>query len=67
MNANLNFHESEKPAGSFMHEPHFEPQFPPSRPLGMSKGAYRLLLLILWGMVLGPLVYYLVAGVNGRF
>lgn len=65
MNSNPKFHESERPAESVM--PEFEPQFPPSRPPWMSKGAYRLMLLILWGMVLGPLVYYLVAGVFGRF
>lgn len=65
MNANLNFHES--PDGFLMPGSRTEPQFPKFRPLGMSKGAYRLLLLILWGMVLGPLVYSFVAGVFGRF
>jgi hypothetical protein len=45
---------AEFPEGYFKPRERAVPEFPPYKPLGLSKGAFRLLMLILWAIVLGP-------------
>lgn len=67
MTSDRSVHGPEFPDGYFKPTSRAVPQFPPYKPLGLSKGAFRLLMLILWGIVLGPLLYSLLKWALSRF
>jgi hypothetical protein len=67
MTSDRSIHGPEFPEGYFKPTERADPQFPPYKPLGLSKRAFRLLMLILWGIVLGPMLYSLLKGAFSRF
>jgi hypothetical protein len=67
MTSDRSIHGPEFPEGHFTPRTRVEPQFPPYKPFGLSKGAFTLVLLVLWGIVLGPLLFDILKGVISRF